>query len=203
MEAGASQWAKRASLQNTNASYFASGPLQVSSAVVGTNATLLALRASYGHEAAPFLVRSSTSTGLSGWSLAANPHSIHSVAAGNGLVLGSSSRGVLRSSNGNNLSWTYRRPVGPLVFSAAHNMFFSADGNSKEGEYWLDYVLPGNFEVWRPPFSSLGSVFANQTGAVIVNGRSLSTVFIPSPLNYASIAVNVGVDIPVDLAPEN
>ena len=154
------------------------------------------------------LARTTVLSGLSGWSLQPNPDSITSLAAGNGFTLGSSPSGVLKTTNGVNWAWTYRRPVGPLVFSASHQMFFSAAGNSREGQYWLNYDNPGGFDFGRNNiFQGLdaGRVFANQAnpnGAVCLANHQLSTVAIPLSFEYATVAVNVGTVVDFTLEPD-
>ena len=166
----------------------------------------LAANPTYGSKA--ILARTTVLSGLSGWSLQPNPDSITSLAAGNGFTLGSSPSGVLKTTNGVNWAWTYRRPVGPLVFSASHQMFFSAAGNSREGQYWLNYDNPGGFDFGRNNiFQGLdaGRVFANQAnpnGAVCLANHQLSTVAIPLSFEYATVAVNVGTVVDFTLEPD-
>jgi hypothetical protein len=204
LEPAATSWVKRASFPVSWNSFASFG---VSFVPQGTGLLGAVRPLTPGAAAPPFLLRSTSATGLSGWSLVANPHAITSVAAGNGWFLGSSTRGVLRSTNGVNWVWASRRPVGPVVFSTPHNMFFSATGNSKEGIYWLNYVTSAGFDLHHQDgegfLHGTDAVTANQTGAVCVGGLNLSTVFVPEPWDYAAMAVNVGSTVDFDLTPQD
>jgi len=119
-------WVERASLVlNSPLNFYSTVGVSVVPQATGL---LLALRSQSGGDIASFLMRSTSANGSSGWSLEANPHSIISLAAGNGWIVGSSTRGVLRSNNGLNWVWVSRRPVGPVVFSPPITCFSPPPG---------------------------------------------------------------------------